>query len=131
MSDFARLQELARAAGVQVAPPSNTAVPAVMPLEAAVGATLTCTMGEWTGEPTEYAYGWTSNGAPVGDATGSYTTVAGDAGHGIGCTVRATNAAGSTDAPMSNVVVIAATAARAAPAHAAPAPDAHSDARRK
>jgi hypothetical protein len=43
--------------------------------------------------------------------------------------VRATNGAGSTDAPMSNVVVIAATAARRT--EHPPAHDAHSDARRK
>ena len=29
-------------------------------------ATLTCTMGEWTGEPTSYVYAWQVNGVGVG-----------------------------------------------------------------
>jgi hypothetical protein len=129
MSDFAKLQELARAAGLQVNPPSVVDVPAVMPLEATVGTALTCTMGNWTGEPSEYLYSWTSNGVEVGTGA-SYTAAAGDAGHSLACVVTATNNVGSTTASPSNAVTVA-TAARAAPAHAAPAHDVHSDARRK
>jgi hypothetical protein len=127
MSDFARLQELARQAGLQVNAPSVVDIPAVMPLEATVGTALTCTMGNWTGEPTEYAYSWTSNGTEVGTGA-SYTAAAGDAGHSLACVVTATNNVGSTTASPSNAVTVAAVAARRAePA----AHDAHSDARRK
>ena len=46
----------------------------VSPETAAVGDTLSCTMGNWTGEPTEYAYQWLSNGTDTRSATGaSYT----------------------------------------------------------
>ena len=131
MSDFARLQELARAAGLQVTPPSVVDIPAVMPLEATVGTALTCTMGNWVGEPTEYAYSWQRASDPTEIGSGaSYTTVAADAGHAVHCVVTATNNAGSTIAPPSNAVAVPAAARRmAAPAPAAH--DAHSDARRK
>jgi hypothetical protein len=140
MSDFGRLQELAREAGLQINPPSNTVVPAVMPLTAVVGEALTCTMGEWTGEPTEYAYGWLIDGADTGAIGDTYTTVAGNEGHTVTCVVTATNGAGSAVAPPSNAVTV--TATRAAPAKTEPAAapakteptarhsDAHSDARR-
>lgn len=76
----------------------------------AVGDTLTCTMGNWGHEPTEYAYAWSPGG--TGPA---YTVVEGDAGASITCVVSATNAGGTTAAPPSNAVVIpdgAATQAR-------------------
>jgi hypothetical protein len=67
----------------------------------AVGDTLTCTMGNWQGEPTSYAYAWSTG------ATGaSYVIVAGDAGTSITCVVSATNAGGTTAAPPSNAVAI-------------------------
>ena len=73
---------------------------------AALGAVLTCTMGNWGNEPTEYAYAWSSGG------TGSsYTVVEGDAGTSITCVVSATNAGGTTAAPPSNAVAIPAAAA--------------------
>jgi hypothetical protein len=119
MSDFARLQELARDAGLQPDRPVNTAVPAVMPQTANVGDALTCTMGEWTGEPDSYTYSWRHAGDPAEIATGdSYTTVAGDAGTSVQCVVTATNSAGSTAASASNAVAVP-TAARAGVADAA------------
>jgi hypothetical protein len=110
MSDFGRLQELARAAGVQVNPPMNTTVPAVMPLTAAVGEALSCTMGEWSGEPTEYTYQWVSDGAEVGTGA-SYTPAAAGTVH---CMVSATNSAGTAVAPPSNAVTVTAVAMRTA-----------------
>lgn len=76
-----------------------------------VGATLTCTMGNWTGEPTEYAYQWTSDEANVGSDAASYVIAAGDAGHSMACVVTATNDNGSTAAPPSNAVMVDASAA--------------------
>jgi hypothetical protein len=73
-----------------------------------VGETLTCTMGNWEGEPTDYAYLWESDSEDVGTAS-SYVVAATDAGHSITCTVTATNAWGSTAAPPSNAVEVAAT----------------------
>jgi len=73
----------------------------------AVGETLTCTKGNWHGEPTGYAYAWKSDGAAIAGTTGdSYVVAAGDVGKSITCLVTATNAAGSTQAPPSNAVSV-------------------------
>jgi hypothetical protein len=79
---------------------------------ATVGGTLTCTMGNWTGEPTNYAYQWKRDGTTDLGTAASYTAVAADAGSNITCVVTATNSNGSTTAPPSNAVTIAAAAAR-------------------
>jgi hypothetical protein len=130
MSDFGRLQELARAAGVQVNPPVNVTVPYVSPETAAVGASLNCTMGTWTNEPASYAYQWMRDGAALTGTSADYTIVADDAGHSLSCVVTATNAVGSTTAPPSNAVTVAAAVTMQAAAHARPE-DAHSDARQQ
>jgi hypothetical protein len=109
--------EAAREAGVAISAPSVSAIPAVMPLTAAVGDTLTCTMGEWTGEPDSYTYSWQHGGDPTEIGTGdTYTTVAGDADTSVNCVVTATNNAGSAAAPPSNAVAVSAAAAMAASA---------------
>jgi hypothetical protein len=90
---------------------------------AEVGGTLNCTMGNWRGEPTSYAYQWKRDGTNVGDGTASYVVLAADGGHSITCVVTATNGAGSTAASPSNAVEIPApvTAAAEAPVPAAAA----------
>jgi hypothetical protein len=128
MSDFARLQELARDAGLQPDRPVNTAVPYVSPETANVGDALTCTMGEWTGEPDSYTYSWRRAGNDAEIGTGdAYTIVADDAGNSVQCVVTATNSAGSTVASASNAVAVpaAARAARAAGATGAAQPQHH------
>jgi hypothetical protein len=89
------------------------------------GTNLTCTMGEWVGEPTSYAYQWQVDG--VAGATGTPLAVtAADNGKIYTCVVTATNANGVTAAPPSNAVTIsgaAVTEAKAVPPHqAAPVP---------
>jgi hypothetical protein len=79
--------------------------------DGSVGATLSCTMGNWSNEPTSYAYQWQRDGEPVGTDAADYTVVAADAGKSIACVVTATNGNGSTTAPASNAVSIAAAAA--------------------
>jgi hypothetical protein len=74
---------------------------------AQVGQILNCTMGNWNGEPTSYAYQWQSDGAGVGDGSSAYTVVASDSGKSIVCVVTATNVAGSGTAPPSNALVVA------------------------
>ena len=71
-----------------------------------VGSELTCTKGNWTGSPTEYAYAWKRDGATaIGTNAATYTLVAADLpGHAITCIVTATNAQGSTIAPPSNAI---------------------------
>jgi len=67
---------------------------------------LTCTMGNWQGEPTAYAYAWTLDGAPVGTDSATHTVTSAEVGQTAVCTVTATNAAGSTAAPPSVGVVV-------------------------
>jgi hypothetical protein len=63
-----------------------------------VGRTLTCTPGEWIGNPT-FSYQWMRNGAAIAGATNSeYTLVAEDEGASVKCQVAATNAGGTVDA---------------------------------
>jgi hypothetical protein len=126
MSDFGRLQELAREAGLQVYPPSVIDVPYVSPETAAVGDTLNCTSGNWNGEPTGYTYSWQHfDQSEVGTGS-SYVVAASDAAHTLVCVVTATNGTGSTAAPPSNAVTIAAAArAAAAPTRASASPDHH------
>jgi len=89
------------------APPTNVDVPHV----SQAGATLNCTMGNWTGEPTGYAYRWQINGVDEGTNAADYAVQPEDVGLTATCTVTASNAAGATQAPVSNAVVIADPAA--------------------
>lgn len=88
-------------AGAQ-GPPVNVDVPAVT----LTGATAACTMGNWQGEPTEYAYAWHNDGVANGATGATYAVVPEDSGHSLACVVTATNAQGATAAPMSNAVAI-------------------------
>jgi hypothetical protein len=87
------------------APPVNRDVPHATQS----GTTLNCTMGNWEGEPTSYAYQWKIDGVNVGTgmATATHTVTPADVGKSATCVVTATNALGSTAAPPSNAVVIA------------------------
>jgi hypothetical protein len=93
------------------APPVNVDVPHVTQS----GDVLDCTMGNWDGTPTTYAYAWTLDGAPAGTDSATHTITSAEAGQTAVCTVTATNAAGSTAAPPSVGVVVADPATRAAP----------------
>jgi hypothetical protein len=73
-----------------------------------VGATLNCTMGTWTGTPTNYAYQWWGDTTiDLGSTSASYVIVAADSGHSITCVVTASNSLGSAVSPPSNAVVVA------------------------
>jgi hypothetical protein len=84
-------------------PPTNKAVPYVWQPDAVQ---LSCTMGEWDGEPSAYDYEWRQDGVANGASGADYTVVEADAGHTLACVVTASNALGSTAAPMSNGVAI-------------------------
>jgi hypothetical protein len=84
-------------------PPVNVDVP----YASQAGATLACTMGNWQGEPTGYAYQWFVDGVVREGATSATMAVTPeDSGHSGACIVTATNALGETAAPMSNSVVV-------------------------
>jgi hypothetical protein len=83
-------------------PPVNVDVPFVQQQDAVV----TCTMGNWHGEPETYAYAWDMDGAAVGDDSPSLTIDGTAIGTTVSCVVSATNEHGTTAAPPSNAVVI-------------------------
>lgn len=94
-----------------------------------VGETLSCTMGNWNGEPSSYAYQWQSDGTDIaGSISDTYLIAAGDAGHSLACVVTATNAIGSTAAPASNPVSVAGTRGAARSSSPATPPPARSTA---
>lgn len=84
-------------------PPVNVDVPLVIQ----EGGVLNCTMGNWKNEPAGYAYAWHTDGIANGMGGPTYTVQPTDSGKSIACAVTATNAIGSTTAPMSNAITIA------------------------
>jgi hypothetical protein len=89
-------------------PPRNTGLPEVLGTPA-VGQTLACSPGSWSGTPPPaFTYQWLRdqgrpNEAPIELATAStYTVVAEDAGHSLACEVTATNGAGAESKLSSN-----------------------------
>jgi hypothetical protein len=78
-----------------------------VPMVSQSGTTLNCTMGNWQGEPTSYSYAWQIDGTAAGSDAATYEVQAADVGKSATCTVTATNAAGSTAAPVSNSVTVA------------------------
>ncbi len=89
------LEGEATSAGVTViGPPANTAPPAISGTLLA-GATLSCSPGTWTYNPTEFSYQWNLEGVAIAGATSqTYTVPTTDEGHSLTCAVTATNAAG-------------------------------------
>jgi hypothetical protein len=101
--------------GIDITAPVNVDVPHLQPATAAVGDTVTVTMGNWDMQPSAYMYQWLSDGEPSSGDGNSYAVQASDAGHSITCVVTASNAVGSTVAPPSNPCAVAALAVRSAP----------------
>jgi hypothetical protein len=75
--------------------PANTALPAIAGTPA-VGSTLTCQPGTWTGDPS-FAFAWLRNGVPIAGAEAStYTLTKADMGTAIQCRVTGAGAGGQT-----------------------------------
>ena len=114
MSDYSTLEEQLKACEARVSelegekPPEVKDTPQIMG-DGTIGATLTVTMGNWTGQPTSYTGAWMGDGATALGEGETYEVQASDAGTDITCVVTATNAAGSTTAPPSNAVSVAGT----------------------
>lgn len=86
--------------------PASTVRPVIVGTPA-VGQTLTCRRGTWSGFPTSYAYRWNRNGAAIGGAhQARYTVVAADRGQALTCTVTARNG-GAAASATSNAVTVA------------------------
>ena len=88
------------------APPLNTVLPALTGT-AALGQTLACSTGTWTGTPAPtYTYQWQRGDRPIGGATaGTYVVTNADQGKTLSCLVAATNNAGSAKATSNSLAV--------------------------
>ena len=89
--------------------PVNTALP-VLSGTPAVGQTLSCSEGSWSGDPTPtLSYQWLRGGTPIGGANAStYVVQATDQGQELACEVMATNSAGQVSATSNRLQVPAA-----------------------
>jgi hypothetical protein len=79
-----------------LAPEPPLAGATISPAEAAVGQTLTCQPGSWTGAPTPtFEYQWLLNNAPIAGETGQTYNVSGAArGFSLSCRVTGKNSEG-------------------------------------
>ena len=86
--------------------PNNTSSP-VASGTAAVGQTLSCANGSWSGISTiSYAYKWLREGSAIESATSSsYTVQPADQGHGLSCEVTASNSVGHSSATSNTLNV--------------------------
>jgi hypothetical protein len=72
----------------------------------AVGQTLSCSVGTWSGLPSEFAFAWLRDGQPISGAMGeTYVVADADAGHSLICRVTGSNAKGSEFAESAAVNV--------------------------
>jgi hypothetical protein len=87
------------------AAPVNTVAPAVTG-STALGATLSCSTGTWSGLVEDYAYQWQRDGADIAGSVGTtYVIAAADDGATLRCVVTATNDFGSTDVNSNGVAI--------------------------
>ena len=95
--------------------PANAIAPVVTGAPA-LGQTLQCAIGSWTGIPKlVYTQQWLRDGTAIaGATTAAYVVQAGDVGHGLACQVTATNELGSASA-ISNTLAVPAPVAGLAP----------------
>lgn len=102
-------------AGLVRKAPVNTGAPVVSGTPA-VGRSLSCSRGSWTGSPAlTFTYIWLRNGAAIAGATrNTYGVQAADRGTGLACKVTATNKSGSA-AAVSNVLAVPAAPPPQAP----------------
>lgn len=91
--------------------PSNTGAGTADPVimtdgTPAVGETLECFPGVWTGSPATFSYQWKNATVAIpGAIAKTYLVIGSDTGDSITCTVTATNGAGSTSTTTAAVVI--------------------------
>lgn len=92
--------------------PENSAVPTITGTTA-VGSTLTCNPGTWSGSPT-YAYAWLRDTATIGGSTTStYDVQSADTATTLTCQVTASNAGGDVSATSAGTTIAPITCAAA------------------
>jgi hypothetical protein len=86
--------------------PINTVAP-IASGTPAVGQTLSCSSGSWTGTPAPtFTYSWLRDGVPIAGATATtYVVQASDQGNGLTCKVIATNKSGTVPAASNTLIV--------------------------
>ncbi len=86
--------------------PVNTSAP-VASGTPALGQTLSCSSGSWTGyPPPTFTYQWLDDGTPIaGASTSTYVVQVADQGHVLACQVTASNSAGSESATSNTLQV--------------------------
>jgi hypothetical protein len=85
----------------------NLHQPQAATVEQLAGLTYTCSVGSWSGAPSEYAFQWLRNGVPIPGASElTYEVGAADTSASLQCEVRATNA-GSLGYAVSTPVRVA------------------------
>jgi peptidoglycan/xylan/chitin deacetylase (PgdA/CDA1 family) len=72
---------------------------------ALAGRTLTCSRGQWSGNPVSYGFTWRRDGKAIIGHGSAYSVRAADRGHAIRCDVTAKNARGSATAASGAVRV--------------------------
>ena len=89
-----------------VAPPANTAAPAISGTPGA-GSLLSCSTGTWTNAPTSFSYQWMRDGQNIAGATSQSYLIAlnDDGGYQITCAVTASNGGGSATAPSAALAI--------------------------
>jgi len=88
-----------------IAPPGNVVAPSVAG-SLQPGGALTCSPGQWTGDPDTYAFRWLRDGSGIPGAIGPGLVLTdADAGHDVACRITATNAGGSAVALSAPVIV--------------------------
>lgn len=70
------------------------------------GATLTCTNGTWSGNPTLFSVQWLASGDPIPGAISTTYVIAEAVGTGISCEVTADNGSGTGTAQADSVTVL-------------------------
>ncbi len=87
-------------------PPANTKPPVVLGVPA-IGETLLCADGLWTGSPTpSLTDRWLRDGSPISGATvESYTVMSADAGHSLTCEVMAKSSVGEQSAVSAGMAI--------------------------
>lgn len=87
--------------------PANTSAPVAYGTPA-VGQTLLCSNGSWTGSPAPtFAYQWLRDGSAIaGAASVAYVAQAADQGHALSCEATGTNGYGHASAKSSNSLAV-------------------------
>jgi streptogramin lyase len=84
--------------------PVNIGAPAISESSPGLGATLTCSNGTWSNDPTAFALKWLLDGQAIaGQTASSFTVTSADIGHPVTCAVTASNAGGSATATSAAV----------------------------